>query len=66
MLPTFFEQPGQEFSSKFSIVGAPCDLNPPVSDKELRRFYKGTTFVIQTLLRYDYDIYTHEILVRKN
>ena len=26
---------------KLSIIGAPCDVKPPLSDRELRSLYQG-------------------------
>lgn len=40
--PVFYD-PSHGLSSKLSLVGAPCDLSPPVSQKELKTMYQGET-----------------------
>jgi hypothetical protein len=39
--PVFFD-PTQALASRLSIIGAPCDLNPPVNTRELKTLYQGT------------------------
>jgi hypothetical protein len=36
-----YDSTGGQISEKLSLIGAPCDLKPAVSERELKSFYKG-------------------------
>lgn len=48
--PVFYDTSRNGLSSKLSLVGAPCDLNPPVSSGELKALYQGEHCAVMRVL----------------